>query len=169
MATDVKFIQKYNEVILENFNAVLKQNLLFQAQIGVMEEDIKKHEDYEIIKSEVSKLIEENNNLRNELNHKNSIIQNSSNTDGERNRLQTALNKQSKELSILNNKIEKLEKEFDNKNEYIKKLEDMLPNSKKKKLGIDIAEEKVEKQEETLESTNINDDVAKVESSGGNF
>lgn len=162
MATDVKFIQKYNEVILENFNAVLKQNLLFQAQIGVLEEDVKKHEDYEIIKTEVSKLIEENTTLRNDLNNKNSVIQNNLNVDSERHRLQTALNKQSKELS----RLEKLSEE---QNEYIKKLEEMLPNSKKKKLGIEVIEEKVPTVEAPVETQTIDNEVVKVESAGGNF
>ena len=37
MATDIRFIQKYNEVLQENFSSVLKQNLLFQTQIAVLE------------------------------------------------------------------------------------------------------------------------------------
>ncbi len=173
MATDIRFIQKYNEVVLENFHAVLKQNLMFQTQIGVLEEDVKRHEDYEKIKSDVSRLIEENNSLRNELNNKNTIIQNSSNTDGERHRLQTALNKQSKELSALSEKTNKLESQLVEQTEYIKQLEEMLPNSKKKKLGIAVVEEKVvtvEKVEVKEETPKIvNDDVVKVESAGGNF
>ena len=171
MATDIRFIQKYNEVILENFHAVLKQNLMFQTQIGVLEEDVKRHDDYEIIKADVSRLIEENNTLRNDVNHKNTIIQNSSNTDSERHRLQTALNKQSKELSILTEKVDKFKEEIAEQNEYIKQLEDMLPNSKKKKLGIAVVEEKVvtvDKFEEK-EETPIVDEVVKVESAGGNF
>lgn len=171
MATDIRFIQKYNEVVLENFHAVLKQNLMFQTQIGVLEEDVKRHEDYETIKLDVSRLIEENNSLRNDLSNKNTIIQNSSNTDGERHRLQTALNKQSKELSGLVEKTKELEKQFDEQSEYIKQLEEMLPNSKKKKLGIAVIEDNkpvTEKVEVKLE-TPIVDDVVNVESAGGNF
>lgn len=169
MATDIRFIQKYNEVLQENFSAVLKQNLLFQTQIAVLEEDVKVHKDYESIKSDVSRLIEENNSLRNELNHKNTIIQNSSNTDSERHRLQTALNKQSKELSGAIEKSTKLEEDLSKQVEYIKQLEEMLPNSKKKKLGIDVIEHKVTTVDGSEEVQVLSNDVVKVESAGGNF
>lgn len=201
MATDIQFVQKYNEVLLENFNAVLKQNFMFQTQIALSGDEAKKHEDYEIIKSEVAKLIQENTNLRNEItaknneiNSKNAIIQTNTNTDGDRHRLQTALNKQSKDISLLEAKKSELEKtleknkeEFkiilstreeemqkviDEQSQYIKQIEDMLPNSKKKKLGIAVVEEKVVTvQEEVKEETPeiVNDDVVKVESAGGNF
>jgi predicted RNase H-like nuclease (RuvC/YqgF family) len=169
MATDIRFIQKYNEVLQENFSAVLKQNLLFQTQIAVLEEDVKVHKDYETIKSDVSRLIEENNSLRNELNHKNTIIQNSSNTDSERHRLQTALNKQSKELSGAIEKSTKLEEDLSKQVEYIKQLEEMLPNSKKKKLGIDVIEHKVTTVDGSEEVQVLSNDVVKVESAGGNF
>jgi predicted RNase H-like nuclease (RuvC/YqgF family) len=169
MATDIRFIQKYNEVLQENFSAVLKQNLLFQTQIAVLEEDVKVHKDYETIKSDVSRLIEENNSLRNELNHKNTIIQNSSNTDSERHRLQTALNKQSKELSGAIEKATKLEEDLSKQVEYIKQLEEMLPNSKKKKLGIDVIEHKVTTVDGSEEVQVLSNDVVKVESAGGNF
>lgn len=169
MATDIRFIQKYNEVLQENFSAVLKQNLLFQTQIAVLEEDVKVHKDYETIKSDVSRLIEENNSLRNELNYKNTIIQNSSNTDSERHRLQTALNKQSKELSGAIEKSTKLEEDLSKQVEYIKQLEEMLPNSKKKKLGIDVIEHKVTTVDGSEEVQVLSNDVVKVESAGGNF
>ena len=169
MATDIRFIQKYNEVLQENFSAVLKQNLLFQTQIAVLEEDVKVHKDYETIKSDVSRLIEENNSLRNELNNKNTIIQNSSNTDSERHRLQTALNKQSKELSGAIEKSTKLEEDLSKQVEYVKQLEEMLPNSKKKKLGIDVIEQKVTTVDDSEQVQGLSNDVVKVESAGGNF
>jgi predicted nuclease with TOPRIM domain len=176
MATDIKFVQKYNEVLLDNFHAVLKQNLLFQAQLAMAAEDAKVHDDYETIKADVAKLIQENTNLRNEIvaknneiNSKNTIIQNNNNSDGERHRLQTALNKQSKDISVLDGKIKELEKTIDEQKEYIKQLEDMLPNSKKKKLGIAFVEEKAISVEQEEKSTPVNNDVVKVESVGGTF
>ena len=63
-------------------------------------------------------------------------------------------------------------KEFESQKEYIKQLEDMLPNSKKKKLGIAIVEEEkpvveIEKEKPTPEIENVN--LLKFESSGGTF
>ena len=36
--SDVNFLNSYNEVILENLNAILKQNFLFQTQLKLLEE-----------------------------------------------------------------------------------------------------------------------------------
>jgi hypothetical protein len=35
---DIKFLEKYNESALDNFVAVVKQNILFQAQIAYLSE-----------------------------------------------------------------------------------------------------------------------------------
>jgi hypothetical protein len=34
---DVEFLNSYTEVVLENFDAVLKQNLMFQTQLKIVE------------------------------------------------------------------------------------------------------------------------------------
>jgi hypothetical protein len=64
-----------------------------------------------------------------------------------------------------------MEKEIDSQKAYTTQLEEMLPNSKKKKLGIDIPEEetpKVEvKKEETAQINNVT--PLKIESTGGSF
>jgi hypothetical protein len=36
--SDANFINAYNEVILENLNAIMKQNFMFQTQIKFLEE-----------------------------------------------------------------------------------------------------------------------------------
>ena len=38
--SDANFINAYNEVVLENFTAVLKQNFMFQTQIKFLEERV---------------------------------------------------------------------------------------------------------------------------------
>jgi deoxyadenosine/deoxycytidine kinase len=38
--SDANFINAYNEVVLENFTAVLKQNFMFQTQIRFFEERV---------------------------------------------------------------------------------------------------------------------------------
>jgi chromosome segregation ATPase len=170
---DAKFLAFFNDVAQDNFVAVAKQNLLFQAQIRTLEEQIKiipelqkKIEDLEVTKGEVKVLLQENNDLKNQLNQKNAVIQNTSNVDTDRHRLQTAVNTQSKEISALKKIVEELNQEAEKEKDYIKQLEEMLPNSKRKKLGLSVPEEK--KKEDTEEVQN-DDKKLELVASGGSF
>jgi len=157
---DVKFLQKYNDVILENFSAVLKQNLLFQTQISFLEEDTKKIGDYDELRKDVTRLIEENTNYKNQIDNVTVNVERSKDLDNEKNRLQTALNNQYKETSVLLDKVKDLETLIAKKEKYVKQLENMLPNSKKKKLGIEV--------EETV-TPKLDNVPLRVESAGGTF
>jgi 1,2-phenylacetyl-CoA epoxidase catalytic subunit len=157
---DVKFLQKYNDVILENFSAVLKQNLLFQTQISFLEEDTKKISDYDELRKDVARLIEENTNYKNQIDNVTVNVERSKDLDNEKNRLQTALNNQYKETSVLLDKVKDLETLIAKKEKYVKQLENMLPNSKKKKLGIEV--------EETV-TPKLDNVPLRVESAGGTF
>ena len=166
MISDVNFLQKYNDIVLENFNAVLKQNLLFQTQISVLEEKVVKANDYEQIKTEVSRLSSENNDLKNELHHKNMTLENNISSDATRHRLQTALNNEMKERK-------KFEDLYTKNQEYIKQLEEMLPNSKRKKLGLEVEEVKQKQplNEDSSTITSVAESSSSVieELAGGNF
>jgi len=206
---DGKFLSIYNEVILDNFDAVLKQNFMFQTQIKLLEEQIKEKSELETklasLSSEKNDIVElrvEIDGLKAELDSKNLAIQNLNNTDSERHRLQTAVNNQLKEIEGLKSKVDSLQNGKDSevqlvksqkdsevqllrtqkdseiellKNkekeqlDYIAQLEEMLPNSKKKKLGIDIPEEQKPTIEEpkTLAKEEVN--ILKFASSGGTF
>ena len=157
---DVKFLQKYNDVILENFSAVLKQNLLFQTQISFLEEDTKKISDYDELRKDVARLIEENTNYKNQIDNVTVNVERSKDLDKEKNRLHTALNNQYKETSVLLDKVKDLETLIAKKEKYVKQLENMLPNSKKKKLGIEV--------EETV-TPKLDNVPLRVESAGGTF
>jgi hypothetical protein len=182
---DAKFLAFFNEVAQDNFVAVAKQNLLFQAQIRTLEEQIKvipelqhKIEDLEVTKSEVKVLLQENNDLKNQLNQKNAVIENSSKFDTDRHRLQTAVNTQSKEIAGLKQNIDNLNSEhqktistlnseIEKEKDYIKQLEEMLPNSKRKKLGLPAVEEK--KKEEDTEEVQNDEKKLEIVTSGGTF
>ena len=176
---DTKFLTYFNEVAQENFIAVVKQNLVFQAQIKLLDEEVQKIpglletiEGLEETKKEVQGLVEEITDLRNQLSNKESIIKNNSNSDADKHRIQTALNTQAQELQKLNKRIADMEKQTDEQKEYIAQLEEMLPNSKKKKLGIAVETPVVTEivKEEKLEDTpQIDDAKLKIESSGGTF
>ena len=195
---DGKFLSTYNEVILDNFNAVLKQNFLFQTQIKILEEQIKEKSELETklasLSSEKNNIVElraEIDGLKTELNSKNLAIQNLNNTDSERHRLQSAVNNQMKEIEGLKSQVDSLQNGKDSevqlvKNQkdseikllkdkekeqldYIAQLEEMLPNSKKKKLGIEIPEEQKPTIEESKTPAKEEDTILKFASNGGTF
>jgi chromosome segregation ATPase len=195
---DGKFLSTYNEVILDNFDAVLKQNFIFQTQIKILEEQIKEKSELETklasLSSEKNDIVElrtEIDGLKTELNNKNLAIQNLNNTDSERHRLQTAVNNQMKEIEGLKSQVGSLQSDKESevqlvKNQkdseikllkdkekeqldYIAQLEEMLPNSKKKKLGIEIPEEQKTTIEESKTPAKEEVNILKFASNGGTF
>ena len=187
--SDANFINAYNEVILDNITAIMKQNFMFQTQMKFLEERVSKipemeqklasvESDKSIKQEEYSRLMNEKNNLanevgslKNELEDKNRIIQNNVTSDNDKHRLQTAVNKQAGEIEKLQNRIESMEEEIDSSKKYTTQLEEMLPNSKKKKLGIEIPEEETPKVEVKKEETAPINNVTPLtfESAGGTF
>ena len=175
--TDLDFINAYNEVILENFNAVLKQNFMFQTRIRFLEEQVAKVTEMEeslsemqSIKSKANDLQNEVNNLKNEVSSRDNIIQNSNKADVDAHRLQTALNTQAQDIQRLNGIIRKLETEAGETNQYVSQLEEMLPNSKRKKLGLEVVQVPAPvKKEEVKEETPISDAIVKDTANGGTF
>ena len=178
--SDANFINAYNEVILENLTAIMKQNFMFQTQMKFLEERVstipaleEKGKLYDSVVNEKSELQNKISSLTSENENKDNIIRNTTNSDADKHRLQTALNGQAKELERLRNKVTNVEKDIADKNYYIKQLEDMLPNSKRKKLGLEIIESTKEEVEEvkSTEKVSVKEDnvILKVESAGGTF
>jgi paraquat-inducible protein B len=167
---DIKFLQHYNETAIDNFVAVVKQNILFQAQIAALSEEnkripelLKEIDGFEEIKKQLVTVTEANVNLANQLNIKSQIAEKTSKVDTERFRLQTAVNNQMKEINGLKEALEEQQ-------EYIKKLENMLPPSKKKKLGIELNEVEEQVIEEiTQEEPTVDNEEKETLSTGGTF
>jgi DNA polymerase II large subunit len=173
---DGKFLDVYNEVILDNFNAVLKQNFMFQTQIKFAEEKTKEVGELEkklaaltSENSDANILREEIDALKETISQKDAIIQSSSNTDNERHRLQTAVNNQMKEIEGLKKTIDDLQQKQKDQQVYVTQLEEMLPNSKKKKLGIELPEEQKPIKEEPITLNKEDDNILKFASTGGSF
>jgi predicted RNase H-like nuclease (RuvC/YqgF family) len=169
---DIKFLEKYNESALDNFVAVVKQNILFQAQISYLsEQNAQMNElktqiaDFEPVKEALVKLRDENIGLTQELNSKINIIEGANKSDAEKYRLQTSLNEQSREIERLNNGLSALQEQLKEQTEYIAKLEDMLPKTAKKKLGI--TQETIV--EETPSEVTFDNEETKTLSKGGSF
>ena len=91
---DIKFLEKYNEAAIDNFVAVVKQNILFQAQVAYLSDQVahtdelkKQIADFEPVKEALVKLRDENINLTNELNSKITIIESANKSDAEKYRM----------------------------------------------------------------------------------
>lgn len=144
---DVKFISAYNEVAQDNFIAVVRQNLVFQTQIKVLEDQVKvigdlqkKIDESSELQKEYKKLLADNTNLNNQLNNANSIVANNNKSDVEKNRIQSALNEKMRETTSLKQSIDTLERNLKEKIVYIEQLQEMLPMTKRKKLGLSVDE-----------------------------
>jgi predicted RNase H-like nuclease (RuvC/YqgF family) len=169
---DIKFLEKYNESAIDNFVAVVKQNILFQAQVAYLSEQLahteelrKQIAEFEPVKEALVKLRDDNINLTNELNSKVTIIESANKSDAEKYRLQTSLNEQSREIERLTTATVSLQEQVKEQTEYIAKLEEMLPKSAKKKLGI-TQEQNIE---ETIQEESVDNENVKTLSSGGSF
>lgn len=170
---DIKFLEKYNEAAIDNFVAVVKQNILFQAQVAYLSDQVahtdelrKQIVEFEPVKEALVKLRDENINLTNELNSKITIIESANKSDAEKYRMQTSLNEQSREIERLTNATVSLQEQVKEQTDYIAKLEEMLPKTAKKKLGITIEQTIVE---ETGQEETVDNDVTKTLSNGGSF
>lgn len=170
---DIKFLEKYNEAAIDNFVAVVKQNILFQAQVAYLSDQVahtdelrKQIVEFEPVKEALVKLRDENINLTNELNSKITIIESANKSDAEKYRMQTSLNEQSREIERLTNATVSLQEQVKEQTDYIAKLEEMLPKTAKKKLGITLEQTIVE---ETIKEESIDNETVKTLSSGGSF
>ena len=176
--SDVNFINAYNEVVLENFTAVLKQNFMFQTQIKFLQEQVNELDLFKEKANKLDELMNENSSylhqidsLKSDIQSKDKIIQSSNSADADRHRLQSALNTQAQEIEKLKSRIADFEDDDKTKTEYVKQLEDMLPNSKRKKLGLKPIETPEENVEEikVVNTTKQNNGTLKEVANGGSF
>lgn len=172
---DVEFLNSYTEVVLENFDAVLKQNLMFQTQLKIVEK--RKGEKDELIKQleEKDKMITQLENtiasMQKDVSASHELKKKVVDNDtilNERNRIQQALNDNMQQNANLQKKlnqkeldISKINEEVSSLKEYISKLEEIVPVTKLKKIvGTTVA-----KVESTIIDANLNN-KEKVQSGG---
>ena len=165
---DVKFLSVYNEIAQENFISVVKQNLIFQTQIKMLEDQVRNHGDLQkkidessTLQTEYKKLMIENSDLKNQLNNVNKIVVNNTKVESEKNRIQSALNDKMREVVTLKESIENLQQEVHKKTQHIEQMQEMLPPTKRKKLGLTV--------DLKNEEMNVNNQNKVGVSSGGSF
>jgi DNA repair ATPase RecN len=142
---DVNLQNVYAEVLLDNFVAVIKQNIMFQAQLEVL---TKNASDSEKLKSEIYELKRTNNDLQQKVNNLSGMkLDNDSfnNLKQKKDRLQSAVNDYMRQIKKLNEDLLKAKSEssdalvknasqVEELNKYIQKLEMVVPANKLKKV-----------------------------------
>lgn len=189
---DVKLQNAYVEVLLDNFMAVVKQNIMFQAQLEVMKSNVSEAED---VKRKIQELSERNVDLQktnNELNEKlesltgenttlkstvgqkEQQVSNTTNIIREKDRLQSAVNDYMRQVKNLQEEIKSVKSEsqqvlvsnmkrIDELTKYVDKLEMAIPGNKLKKLrSVDVT---AFQEKEEPEQTVVEDNVK----TGGTF
>jgi hypothetical protein len=151
---DVKLQNAYVEVLLDNFMAVVKQNLMFQAQMEVMKSAIGEADDVrrkilelsdrnvllqqtnDQLVNKLESLTGENVNLKTTVGQKDIQVNNTTNIIREKDRLQNAVNSYMKQVKTLEETSVDNIKRIEELTKYIDKLEMVVPANKLKKLKV---------------------------------
>jgi len=157
----VEFSNAYQEVLLENLDAILKQNFMFQARLKLAERESGARTE---IQTKYNELLSKHQELESKVGNlellKNQAEQNNG-VVNEKNRIQIALNDTMKKVSALQSSLDAVKYELEDERqlhsetkEYVAKLELIAPSSKLKKLN---AVPKVEVETEELPLPEISD------------
>lgn len=140
---DNEFLNSYVEVLNQNFDSVLKQNLMFQTQLKIVEKT-------KIQNDELNKTIEEKNliikNLENTITQFQSDINTKQTSDqknydsilNEKNRIQLSLNDYMKTNEFLKNSLESYKESLLNAENEIKNLKLQIPKNEEQKINIQL-------------------------------
>jgi chromosome segregation ATPase len=173
----VEFTNTYQEILLDNLVAIIKQNFVFQTQIKLAENTGQQKEELEKQLNELKNQMTSFNYVTEQLEmYKNKVDQNSS-AHEEKSRIQSALNEEMKKSSSYKEEIDKknadiikLSNEMKVIKEELETLKELVPVSKLKKLDKPKPVEVVKKEEPKIQKFIKPVDIKplKVES-GGTF
>jgi hypothetical protein len=131
----VDFTNTYQEILLDNLTAIIKQNFIFQTQLKIAENNSKENQE---TKKKLEELTALYNTARSELSQLNvykSKSESNSSAHEEKNRIQSALNDAMKKNSSLQKELETKNSEIVKLKDYINQLENIAPVTKLKKIN----------------------------------
>ena len=175
----VEFSNAYQEILLDNFNSVIKQNMLFQTQLKMAEEAQKNNKSEE----KINLLNGEFNNLQkqyedalkkiSELEVRASVGQS---LHDEKTRIQAALNEEMKKNSVHREEIQQKNLIIEEHVKKIAEITDELSNLKielgkmnKKVEELNTIQEKKEPTMPKVKKTNSKNDMTSIVADGGSF
>ena len=124
----VEFSNAYQEILLDNLVAIIKQNFVFQTQLKLAENSGKATAEIQAKYNELLQAYEAVKDLKTKVDVNASAHEDKS-------RLQSALNDSMKYTTTLQKQLEEKNTEIASLNEYIEKLESIATPSKLKKLN----------------------------------
>ena len=124
----VEFSNAYQEILLDNLVAIIKQNFIFQTQLKLAEDSGKATAEIQAKYNELLQAYEVVKDLKTKVDVNASAHEDKS-------RLQGALNDSMKQNTTLQKQLEEKNTEIAGLNEYIEKLESIATPSKLKKLN----------------------------------
>ncbi len=124
----VEFSNAYQEILLDNLVAIIKQNFVFQTQLKLAENSGKATAEIQAKYNELLQAYEAVKDLKTKVDVNASAHEDKS-------RLQGALNDSMKQNTTLQKQLEEKNTEIASLNEYIEKLESIATPSKLKKLN----------------------------------
>ena len=124
----VEFSNAYQEILLDNLVAIIKQNFVFQTQLKLAEDSGKATAEIQAKYNELIQAYEAVKDLKTKVDVNASAHEDKS-------RLQSALNDSMKHTTTLQKQLEEKNTEIASLNEYIEKLESIATPSKLKKLN----------------------------------
>jgi predicted RNase H-like nuclease (RuvC/YqgF family) len=124
----VEFANAYQEILLDNLVAIIKQNFVFQTQLKLAENSGKATAEIQAKYNELIQAYEAVKDLKTKVDVNASAHEDKS-------RLQGALNDSMKQNTALQKQLEEKNTEIASLNEYIEKLETIATPSKLKKLN----------------------------------
>ncbi len=92
MSTDVNFLNVYTETLYENFDAIVKQNVMIQTRIKIAEKELTLLADAKV---QVGTLTDENRELKSRVEQLQALTSSYKNVADDKSRLQSALNENS--------------------------------------------------------------------------
>lgn len=148
----VEFSNAYQEILLDNIYAIIKQNFIFQTQLKLAEESGNAKNEIQVKYNELLQAHEALKDFKAKAD-----INASAHED--KSRLQGALNDIMKKNSVLEKNLEAKNTEIAGLKEYIAKLEGIAPVSKLKKINPEkvIEEKLVEQPTSDLFAIKVND------------
>ena len=148
----VEFSNAYQEILLDNLVAIIKQNFVFQTQLKLAEDSGKATAEIQAKYNELIQAYEAVKDLKTKVDVNASAHEDKS-------RLQGALNDSMKQNTALQKQLEEKNTEIAGLNEYIEKLETIATPSKLKKLNPEkfIEENIVEQPVSNLFAIKVND------------
>jgi len=150
----VEFSNTYQEILLDNFNSVIKQNLMFQTQLKIAEEAQKNNKsdekinllngEYDVLKSDYDIALKKISDLEVRANVGQSL-------HDEKTRIQAALNDELRKSSVLNEKILEQSKTIEEQtlkiSQQSKTIEDTMKELEKSNAEIEDLKSILEKKE----------------------